>query len=126
MKARILIADGDAEWLEMCERGLDDNGFAVETARNGLTCLARLKRVPEPEIVVLGIDLPWGGGDGVLALWRKQDGELVGERVIVTGGSPLQVLAERTGIPPARCLCKPFRLDALLNAIGNVRMARSS
>jgi len=102
---------------------LGDCGFAVETARNGLACLARLKRMPEPDIVVLDLDIPWGGGDGVLALWREGGDSPLHERVIVTGQAPPWILSERTGVPLACCLRKPFRLDALLNAIGHLRLA---
>lgn len=122
MRGRVLIADGDADWLGLCERGLGDCGFSVETARSGLACLARLKRIPEPDFVVLDLDLPWGGGDGVLALWPDGSDDLRHERVIVTGHVSSQALSERTGVPLARCLRKPFRLDTLLNAIGRVRL----
>nr|MCU0983008.1 response regulator [Pirellulaceae bacterium] len=72
MVSRVLIADADDAWLDVCERGLCDSGFTVETAQDGLACLAQLQRGPQPDVVVLELDMPWGGGDGVLAMLREE------------------------------------------------------
>jgi CheY-like chemotaxis protein len=123
MKPRVLIADADGEWLSICERGLCESGFAVETVRDGLACLARLERGPDPDVLVLELEMPWGGGDGVLASLRET-ANTPGQRVVViTGRAPADVLSERTGIPNSHCLRKPFHLDALLNLVSRAGMA---
>jgi CheY-like chemotaxis protein len=123
MRPRVLIADTDDAWLDVCERGLCESGFMVETARDGLSCLTRLQRNPRPDVIVLELDIPWGGGDGVLARLREETSVLDCGVVIVTGRAPPDVLSERTGIPSSACLRKPFHLDALLNLIGSPGMA---
>ena len=123
MVPRVLIGDADDAWLDVCERGLCDSGFTVETAQDGLACLAQLQRGPQPDVVVLELDMPWGGGDGVLALLREEARLLAHGVVIVTGRAPPDVLSARTGIPISRCLRKPFHLDGLLNLVGGARMA---
>lgn len=45
--------------------------FVVEVASNGLECIARLRQLA-PELLVLDLDLPWGGGDGVLAYLAEE------------------------------------------------------
>jgi DNA-binding NtrC family response regulator len=123
MKPRVLIADADGEWLSICERGLCESGFTVETVRDGLACLARLERGPDPDVLVLELEMPWGGGDGVLASLRET-ANAPGQRVVViTGRAPADVLSERTGIPSSHCLRKPFHLDALLNLVSRAGMA---
>lgn len=116
MKPRVLIADADAEWLAICERGLDESGFVVETACDALTCLTCLERGPVPDVLVLELEMPWGGGDGVLDHLREH-AAFGQDAVIVTGRASSAVLSRRTGIPVSRCLRKPFHLDALLNLI---------
>jgi CheY-like chemotaxis protein len=123
MGPRVLIADADDVWLDICERGLCESGFTVETAQDGLACLAQLQRGPQPDVVVLELDMPWGGGDGVLAMLREEARLLDHGVVIVTGRVPPDVLSARTGIPISRCLRKPFHLDVLLNLVGGARMA---
>jgi CheY-like chemotaxis protein len=64
---RVLMADPD-ESLQPVYRGpLLHEGFELVTAVNGLECIARL-RERAPDLLVLEPQLPWGGGEGVLAL----------------------------------------------------------
>ena len=63
---RVLIADPDESLLgEYREHSRD--GLEVVTALNGLECVERL-REQVPDVLVLEPQLPWGGGDGVLAM----------------------------------------------------------
>lgn len=63
---RVLIADPDESLLgEYREHSRE--GFEVVTAPNGLECVDRL-REQVPDALVLEPALPWGGGDGVLAM----------------------------------------------------------
>ena len=66
---RVLIADPDESLLaEYREHSRDD--FDVVTAPNGLECVDRL-REQVPDVLVLEPQLPWGGGDGVLAMMHN-------------------------------------------------------
>ena len=53
-----------------CE-ALADGGYAVAAATDGISCL-NLLRDAAPDVAVLDRALPWGGGDGVLALMRQE------------------------------------------------------
>lgn len=123
MRPKLLIADADDAWLDVCERGLCDRGFTVATARDGLACLAQLQRNPPPDVVILALDMPWGGGDGVLAILREEASPLNHKVVIVTGQAPPDVLSARSGIPSSQCLPKPFHVDELLNLVGGASRA---
>jgi adenylate cyclase len=64
---RVLMADPD-ESLQPLYRGyLTQEGFEVIGAWSALDCVARL-RERVPDVLVLEPRLPWGGGDGVLAM----------------------------------------------------------
>lgn len=71
MSERVLLADRDAFLLATCRDCLRLRGVAVVTATNGLECLQALRSCP-PDVLVLEAELPWGGGDGVLAVLDEQ------------------------------------------------------
>ncbi len=123
MRSRLLIADSDDAWLDVCQRGLCDSGFTVATARDGLACLAEVQRNAKLDVVVLELDIPWGGADGVLAILREEACLPDHLLIIVTGEAPRSVLSARSGIPSAHCLPKPFHVDELLNLVGGASLA---
>lgn len=121
MSCRVLIADADLEWLETCELGLGGNGFTVETVRDSLECLGRLLSDPFPDVLVLELDLPWGGGDGVLDWLREEEQTSVLSRcaIIATSKASPALLSRRMKLPVSRCLQKPISLTRLRNAVGS-------
>ena len=64
---RVLMADPDESLLTLYRERLLQDGVELAVASNGLECLARLRRRP-PDVLVLEPQLPWGGGEGVLAI----------------------------------------------------------
>jgi carbon storage regulator CsrA len=71
MAIRVLIADSDAFLTESYRDDLSRQGAAVATATTGLDCMERLRQF-HPDVLVLDPALPWGGGDGVLAILHEQ------------------------------------------------------
>ena len=69
-RIRVLIADPDHQLLAEY-RTHSRKGFEVITARDGLECVERL-REQAPDVLVLEPELPWGGGDGVLAMMHDE------------------------------------------------------
>ena len=63
---RVLMGDPDERLLGRYRKLLGEE-FELVTARTGLECLDRLRQLL-PEVFVLEPRLPWGGGDGVLAM----------------------------------------------------------
>ena len=64
---RVLMADPDESLHPVYREPLSQEGFEVVAALNGLECIARL-RERVPDLLVLEPQLPWGGGEGVLAI----------------------------------------------------------
>ncbi len=62
---RVLMADPDR--APACRELLLREGFELRTAVSGLECVARM-REQAPDVLVLEPQIPWGGGDGVLAI----------------------------------------------------------
>jgi FixJ family two-component response regulator len=70
-----------------------------------------------PALLVLDRELPWGGGDGVLA-WLREEKVASGLPVVLTStaDSPPDV-AEDFKPPVIQFLPKPFALTALLESV---------
>jgi DNA-binding response OmpR family regulator len=64
---RVLMADPDESLQPAYRESLMQEGFELVTAVSGLECVARL-RERVPDVLVLEPQLPWGGGEGVLAI----------------------------------------------------------
>ena len=112
----ILFADADRELLELYGWLLTSYGFRVDKAGDALECLDKLRR-SVPDLLILELELPWGGGDGVLAILRE-DPRLLPARVVLT--SAVASVSDLAGFesPGVRTLSKPIRLSALLERGG--------
>jgi DNA-binding response OmpR family regulator len=116
MKPNLLIADGDAELRAVYQRFLSERGYQVATASDGLDCLEKLRRL-SPAVLVLDLELRWGGGDGVLARLREESAtSRVPVVLTATAGNPLDV-AKVIKPPVVKFLPKPFALTALLESV---------
>ena len=77
----VLIADTDEYLLGVYRTYLEQHGLTVATATSGVECMEKL-RESMPDVLVIDPCVPWGSGDGVLAVIRE-DQELSRIRVIV-------------------------------------------
>ena len=66
MDSILLIAHNKVRRCGELRQFFSANGFAVATVASGLECLAELLAV-EPDVLVIALEIPWGGGDGVVA-----------------------------------------------------------
>ncbi len=67
----ILLAEADPTTAATHARELEQIGYTVLTVSDGLGCLERL-RSQRPDLLVLDAEIPWGGGDGVLAVCQEE------------------------------------------------------
>lgn len=123
-RMRVLIADSDASLLESYLEYLDSRGFDVAIVTNGLDCLGKLREFV-PQVLVLEPSLPWGGGDGVVAV-MQEDAELRDIPVIVlTYGRDCGALYRLAPYRIADYLIKPQpprRLVERIKALGGRRV----
>ena len=117
MDAILLIADNNARRRAELRRFFWDSGFLVASAAHGLECAAELLTL-EPDVLVIALEIPWGGGDGVIA--RVNDGLPIDKKplILVVGDAPADTLSERTGVAACNCFSTPFRQEGLLERIG--------
>jgi DNA-binding NtrC family response regulator len=116
MKPVLLIADGDRELCHVYQKFLVRQDYQVETASDGLDCLVKLRRL-KPAVLVLDLDLRWGGSERVLAWLREEDPMPKVPVVLMTTADPPEPGAELVEPPVVQCLGKPFSLTALFASV---------
>jgi CheY-like chemotaxis protein len=114
----VLHAEADRVLRNASLSFLSSQGWEVDVAVDALECFAKLRR-RVPDLLILDLELPWGGGDGVLGLLREQP-HLQPNRVVLTSAVAsahvLGKLASFQQQPPfVLALTKPFPLSALLD-----------
>ena len=110
----VLVTDADRELTDVFRAYLLKGGYRVETASGGLECLQKLRQC-SPDVLVLDRELPWGGGDGVLAC-LSEAGPGVSPAVVLTTRD-IDSPDEPLDPPIVGYLRKPFALAELLKRI---------
>lgn len=82
--ATVLVVEDDADLAELVSRGLRQTGYEVRIAPDGVSALATAVRV-QPELVVLDLGLPGGGGLQFLERLRVLMETTMIRVVVVTG-----------------------------------------
>jgi DNA-binding response OmpR family regulator len=111
--APILILDDDPSVRQTIQWALEDNGFTVQLARDGIEGLDQAAQ-QRPGLVVLDIGLPRLSGDGFAAGLRGLYGRSVPILVITADGRAEQK-ARRVGA--FDFVQKPFNVDDLVAAV---------
>jgi two-component system response regulator MprA len=112
----VLLADDDVTRRTFFAKFLEYKGYAVTTAAGGLECLSQLARFV-PDVVVLDLDLPWGGGDGVIARMEEELGPLCPPVVLMTNRPSSEMPPGILTPPVIQCLRRPFRLTDLVDSL---------
>jgi DNA-binding NtrC family response regulator len=115
----LLIADGDAELCDLYEMSLWEYGYEVETASDGLDCLRKLRQTM-PAVLVLDLEIHWGGGDGVLAYLREES--FAPETPVILTSTSLYPydFTDDLERPVVAYLPKPFAVTALLTIVRSI------
>jgi DNA-binding response OmpR family regulator len=106
------MADPDESLHPMYREPLSQEGFEVITARSGLECVARL-RERAPDVLVLEPQLPWGGGDEVLAMMGEIPVLAIVPVMVLTSCRDLHVLEGVSRFPISDYQVKPLTPDRL-------------
>ena len=112
VKLRLLATDPDPVLLQIYRAYFPYFGFDVVTAGNGLECLELLYDFL-PDVLILSLELTWGGAEGVLAIVREETA-MRPIPVVLTFDQINRLKAVKHLLPPVvKLLEKPFRLNDL-------------
>lgn len=112
----LLIADADVELCDLYRQFFMKHGYEVETCSDGLDCLSKL-RTMGPAVLVLDLEIRWGGGDGILACLREADSAHEFPVILTSTAADPRAFACRIEPPVVDCLPKPFALTGLLEKV---------
>lgn len=115
MKPIVLVAVAEPTMSWLCRLYLQERGYEVETAGDALECLAKLRR-GKPTVLVLDLDLRWGGGDGVLA-WLREEGGAPSVPVVLVVPASFQRSEDLAAPPVVSRLQQPLVPEQLLRRI---------
>jgi CheY-like chemotaxis protein len=117
---RILVVDDDHAIREVLRLALEEDGYLVEEAANGVAALAVLSEPTMRYVVLLDYRMPRLNGGAVLDA-LEEDGRLDTQHAVLlltanlnTLPLPLLQQVERLGVP---ILSKPFNVDEVLDAV---------
>ena len=116
MRPVLLIAEGDLDLRSAYARLCVHRGLSADTVSDGLECLKRLAARP-PDVLLVDLDILWGGGDGVVACARDGARGTIRPAIFVTGFESPHVLSRRSGVSVENCIQKPFRVGGLLDLV---------
>jgi CheY-like chemotaxis protein len=114
----VLIADGDQDLCDLYRELFAHYGWEVHVSGGGLECLTQLRQCL-PQLLILDLQLLWGGADGLLAVMRD-DPRFARIPVVLTlsEASPEAFSGLGLVLPPVvRALWKPFSLTSLLELV---------
>lgn len=119
---RVLVVEDDLGVRDLLETVLTAAGFEVHTARNGTEGLERMRALA-PAAVLLDIMMPGVGGLSVLdELAEEHSGTSV---IVVTGAVDAADVA-RARLGPRNVFTKPFDIDALVERVRRLVVAKGS
>jgi len=109
---RVLMADPDESLPPVYREALSREGFELVMAISGLECIARL-RERVPDVLVLEPYMPWGGGDGVLAMMGDDPDLAIIPVMVLTSCRDPHVLKGVGRFPISDYHVKPLAPDRL-------------
>jgi DNA-binding response OmpR family regulator len=114
---RVLVVEDDQLLRDVIAEALDEDGYAVEAADNGLTALELAQRRP-PELVILDLMMPHMNGEQFCSALRQMDGLQSVPIIVVSAARAAQEIGARVGASVA--LRKPFDLFELTEHVSDL------
>ena len=115
----VLIVDDDRSIRRSLHAALDDEGYQVDEADNGLEAMRHLRRGPRPNVILLDLMMPvMDGYQFSTALGGEPELADIPVIVVTAGGNCAEV---RRRLAVVACLHKPLDLDRLLDIIERAR-----
>jgi CheY-like chemotaxis protein len=116
----VLIVDDDDDVRETLRACLEEEGFSVRTARNGLEAMALLGNGTPPGLILLDLMMPEMNGWEVLEQLRSDQARAAIPVAVMSGSHRGEVRAADYVIP------KPFDLTAMVELVREHCNARIS
>jgi CheY-like chemotaxis protein len=114
---RVLVVDDEPTLREVIAAYLEDSGYVVDQAENGMQALERMRTV-RPDVVVLDLLLPVMDAHELMGVMRSEPGIAAVPVILLSAATDLPRATEQ--LQPRASLAKPVDLDVLLAVIARV------
>lgn len=114
---KILVVDDEPNILQFLELGLQNEGFEVQTAPDGITAITMLKQF-QPQVVVLDVMMPGMDGFEVCRMLKKTENVAV---IMLTAKDEVDDRVKGLNLGADDYMVKPFSFEELLARI-NARL----
>jgi len=108
----ILVVEDDERTVSFLQQSLEEDGYTVTVALDGNTALAKGRRKPPPDLIVLDIQIPEPDGLAVCSTLRQEG--VTTPILILTGRDAPQDIAIGLDAGADDYLVKPFALVELM------------
>jgi CheY-like chemotaxis protein len=106
---RLLLVEDDADLRDLLVLALEQKGYDVTSATNGVEALVRLEFDPKPAVILMNLCMPVMPGGELLDALRA-DPQLGRIPVVILSGATVPAAVARAA---DAVLAKPFDVDAL-------------
>jgi CheY-like chemotaxis protein len=110
--ARILLVDDNPPLLATAGRVLREAGHQVTSTNNGADAICLLRHKPSPDLLILDVIMPGGGGKLVIDALGPS-----APPVIIMSGDGEAIKTNIDMSKVCRVLLKPFDLDKLMKTV---------
>ena len=117
--ARILVADDEPPMRQLVRLACERLGHVVFEAINTQGAIEAYGRL-KPDLLVLDVNMPGGGGPFVLNTLRFNGTRGIGPVLVVSGSIEKSAEDLRQALHVDRVLSKPFRLGDLAHAVAEL------
>lgn len=120
----VLVVDDEPDICSLVREILEDEGFAVSVAGDGLKARAQAEKVG-PDLVLLDVWMPDEDGISLLRDWRGA-GELPFPVIVMSGHGTIDTAVEATRLGASAFIEKPLTTAKLLQVINHVLPGRTA
>jgi DNA-binding response OmpR family regulator len=113
------MADPDEPLHLLYRQRLSEEGFQATAAFSGLECAARL-RERVPDVLVLEPQLPWGGGEGVLAMMGEIPALAAVPVMVLTSCRDRRLMEAVARFPVSDYQLKPLAAERLAERLRSI------
>jgi two-component system NtrC family response regulator len=114
-RSRVLVVDDDPEWLDLMTELLEDEGYAVATAKDGARAVSLVPGF-DPSVVLTDLQMPKMDGRALLAELRARDEQVP---VVVVTGDLSQIHDPDLEEAAFEIIMKPPSVEKLLAVVAN-------
>ncbi|MEO0601026.1 MAG: response regulator [Myxococcota bacterium] len=117
MGTLVMVVDDSATIRRQVGHALEEAGFAVIDAKDGVDALTQLEAGPVPSIMVCDVNMPNMNGLELLEEMQQRSGLAAVATVMLTTEGQPELIRRARRLGAKGWLVKPFRPDLLLDAV---------